>query len=58
MNLKEILSENVYGIINKFKAETKGNSFATWDEFRKVMFEVLKNIPNAEQEIANLWGAH
>lgn len=56
--MKDLLSENVYGVINKFKAETKGNAFATWEEFRKVMSEVLKGVDNAEQEMANLWGAH
>ena len=54
--LFEFLRDKVYFVINKFREECRGEPFATFEQFRKVMIDVTASLnQRVEEEIAKLW---
>lgn len=53
--LEEQVKLKVYDFINKFEAVVPvGLEFATWEQFKKAMFEFTKD----EDDITNFWAKH
>lgn len=57
-NLNNYLREKLYLVINKFKDVCKGQSAATFEQFRQVFGELIVGQGNVEQELGGFWSRH
>jgi hypothetical protein len=57
-SLNDFLKDQVYAVLKLFQSATKGEPFATWEQYRNVMMEATRGTTISEQEISTLWGKH
>ena len=57
-SLHEFLKDKVYVALKNFTQATRGEPFATWEQYRLVMTDLVRGTSVSDQEISSFWAKH